>query len=254
MTIPITIYGSHTCEDTAIARDRLRALDIPFVERDKEDDPGVLATLEKYGKGSAHTPTIVFGGDQAVLIEPSIEQLESALRTSGYAFTAPQANQFGAVFSSRVAPDFKLPSTRGGQLELGQLRGSRRAVVFFAHSPSCRVCQGFARQLAKKSGEYQEAEARLLVVLQSDIEQARKWNEDTGIDVETLADADGAIKRKYADYFGSALDVHPEGTSLLILDRFTAPRAGSAARDAGGLMSPHEVGEWLRLLECECDE
>ncbi len=254
MALPITMYGSHTCEDTAIARDHLHALDILFIEHDKEDDPNVQALLEKYNHGSPRTPTIVFGKGETVLVEPALDQLDDALRGAGYVFAATPSTQFNPPFSDRVLPDLKLPSTRGGEFELGRLRNLNRSVLFFAHHHACRVCQGFARQLAARRKEYEESGARLVLVLQDDVEHAREWSAEFASNVETLADPGGVVKNRLQDHMSSALETFDGGTFLLVLDKFTAPRAGSAAPDAGGLMLPKEAAEWLHLLEYECDE
>lgn len=254
MTLGITIYGSHTCDDTAFVRDRFKALDIPFLEHDREDDPGVESVLEKASPGSPRTPTIVFGKDDLVLVEPSVRELEDALTRAGYEFHAPQGVQFGSLLSSRVSPDFRLPSSNGEMLDLMQLRGSRRAVLSFGHDEACRVCQGYARQLMRMRGAFDEAEARLLFVLQADAEKARRWSEEFAGRSETLADSNASVKVKYVDYFSSSLGAHLEGTMLLVLDRFTAPRVGLYAREAGGQLAPDEAAKWLELLECECDE
>lgn len=260
MALPITVYGSRTCEDTALVRDRLRALDIQFVERDKEDVAGgtavadVQALLKQYGHGSPRTPTVVFGKDATVLIEPSVEALDDALAKAGYATTGLNVVQFGSVFSARVAPEISLASTRSERFDLNTLRGWRRSVLFFAHDSACRVCQGLARQLANRKAEFEDAEARLVLVLQGDKAAAHRWTEEFAANAETLADTDGTVKRRYVEYFSPALDAHANGTMLFILDKYTAPRVGSAAHDAGGLVSPQEVASWLHLLESECDE
>ncbi len=253
MSLPITIYGSHLCEDTAFVRDRLLTLGIPFSEHDKEDGIRVQQMLDRYSRGSPHTPTIVLGDDKQVLIEPTVQELESALSTGGYSVHIPNVVQFDTQLSGRPAPDFDLPSTAGDEFELGQLRGWRRSVLFFAHDHSCRVCQGYARQITSMT-QWSEMETRLLIVLQDNVERSRHWAEEFAADATVLADSDGTVKARFAAYFASTLSSRPEGTMTLVLDRYTAPRVGSFASDAGGLIAPHEIDSWLHLLDYECDE
>ncbi len=250
----ITIYGSHTCEDTALVRDRLLTFKIPFTEHDKEDSPRVRELLDRYGRGSPRTPTIVIGDNDEVLIEPSLPQLEDALVAAGYSISLPNVIQFGKNLSDRPAPDFVLPSTKGERFELARLRGWRRAVLFFAHDHTCRVCQGYGRQLVRFQSQWSEMETRTLIVLQDDVAHTRRWAQEFVGDSEVLADADGSVKRALAGHFANALNSRHEGTIALVLDRYTAPRVGSYAPDAGGLIAPHEIDSWLHLLDYECDE
>lgn len=251
--LPIIIYGSHTCEDTAVARGRLNALQVPFIEHDYEDDAYVAERIEAYNNGSLRTPTIVFGQDEVVLTEPSIQQLEEAVKKAGYEIRLPSGVKFDPAVANRPAPDFRLPSARGMPFELHQLRGSRRSVLFFAHGHRCLACRGFAKQLAARVRLYEEMEALVIIVLRDNREEAHLWAEEFAPGVEVLADADESVKRRYIGYFG-VLNAQREGTLLLVLDRFTAPRVGAYAPDAGGLLSPQETADWLQWLDFECDE
>jgi len=65
-----------------------------------------------------------------------------------------------------------------------------------------------------------------------------------------LADPEGGWKRAVQ----TALSVEQDGVLLLVLDRYAAPRAVSAAAEAGGLIGPAEATDWLRFLALECPE
>ncbi len=218
-------------------RDRLLEFSIPFTEHDKEDSPRIGELLTQYGQGSPRTPTIVIGDNERVLIEPKVQELDDAVRAAGYAFTSPVPIRFSDAVAARSVPDFKLPTARGGELELGRLRGSGRPVLFFAHNHTCRPCQGYARQLASLQTTNANDSAYVLIVLQDTVERAREWTDEFVPTAETLADMDGAIKRLYASYFG----VRPEGVFALALDATLAPRIGSYAPDAGGLAAPPDL-------------
>ncbi len=237
MALPITIYGSHTCEDTALVRDRFLEFNIPFTEHDKEDSPRVVELLTEYGKGSPHTPTIVFGNDEQVLIEPGVQELDAAVRAAGYPLVAHKPMQFDPNVNDRPAPAFKLPSAKGGELALAQLRESPRSVLFLAHNHTCRACQGYAHQLAAMQSQRGVSAPRLVIVLQDDVERARKWATEFAPTIETLADGDGTVKRIYASHFG----VRPEGALVLALDSSAVPRAGWSAPDAGGLVATDDI-------------
>ncbi len=251
--LPVITYGSHACEDTALARDRLKSLNVPFVAHDYEDDAYVADRIEAYNHGDLRTPTIVFGEDKFVLTEPSVQELEETVAKAGYQIHPPTGVKFDPSLSNRPAPDFKLPSANGMPFELHQLRGSRRAVLFFGHDHRCLICRGFAKQLAARVRDYEEMQAKAIVVLRDNREEAHVWAEEFAPGLTVLADADEFVKLQYVDYF-RMLHATREGTLLLVLDLFTAPRVGAYAPDAGGLLSPQEIGNWLQLLDFECDE
>lgn len=82
--LPIRMYASPRCEDSAIARDRLRALGIPFEEVNVDEEPEAAAYVERLNNGFRSTPTIVFGNEVLVVVEPTVEDLDDALRRAGY--------------------------------------------------------------------------------------------------------------------------------------------------------------------------
>ena len=127
----------------------------------------------------------------------------------------------------------------------------KRATLFFAHDSTCRVCQGYARQLTAHLSEMDEVNARLLIVLQGDPRTAPHWAHEFARDLPVLADADSRVKRAYAQYFRPECADETD-VFTLILDSYTAPRAGSFAPDAGGLIAPSEILAWLNVLDCEC--
>ncbi len=247
--LPLTVYGSRTCEDTALVRDHLRALGISFESRDREADPAIGSIIERWNKGHIITPTLVFGDDQIVLAEPKLEQLEEALVSAGYRFQPNQAKELHGL-NQMPAPDFRLPSSEERQFQLGRLRGRSKSFLFFAHGADCPVCQGYARQLAARRQDWEENETQPVFIVQDTFLHAREWAREFAGHYPALADEGGKIKARYADYFSA----DPNGVILLVLDQYTAPRAGSFAPDAGGLIIPQEVVAWVALLAAECPE
>lgn len=248
--LPLVVYGSTACEDTALAIARLRALDIPFTLHNRETDSDVAPLLEKYNHGAHSTPTLVLGKDEVVFTEPTLEELETNLRGAGYRFETPRAIEIRGAMKNQRVPNFTLPSSNGGNVTLYKLGGFKRAVLFFVNDPKERASQGYARQLTSRADEFQAFNALPLPVVAADAETTKHWAHEFARDCPALSDRDASVNKKYAALF----NLDPVDALLLILDSYCAPRALSHAPDAGGLISPTEILEWLRLLDCECDE
>lgn len=248
--LKVHVYGSGTCEDTALVRDRLRALGVAFEDHNREDDPRVDTVLEKWNNGNRVTPTLVFGDGDIVISEPTLEELEANLRAAGYAFEAPRAVEIRDARKNQRMPNFTLRATDGAEVTLYKLRGRKRPVLFFAHAATERVCQGYARQLTNQRALFDEYNAQPLLILPDDLETARAWAHEFARGYPALSDAGARVKGQYA----KLLDVPADHVLLLILDSFCAPRAVSFGKDAGALIAPSEITSWLRLLDYECDE
>lgn len=82
--LPIVMYASPTCEDSELARDRLRELGIPFTEINVDEDGAAARFVERVNNGFRSTPTIVFGDEAFIVVEPTVEELDQALRRAGY--------------------------------------------------------------------------------------------------------------------------------------------------------------------------
>ena len=77
----LTVYGTATCEDTNRARALLDSLNVPYNYYDIELDDAMARTAAALQNGGEKTPVIDFH-DGAVLIEPSNDELMSALQKS----------------------------------------------------------------------------------------------------------------------------------------------------------------------------
>ncbi len=82
--LPIVMYASPICEDSELARDRLQELGIPFTEINVDEDAAAARFVERVNNGFRSTPTIVFGGEAFIIVEPTVEELDEALRRAGY--------------------------------------------------------------------------------------------------------------------------------------------------------------------------
>ncbi len=93
--LPIRMYARPDCEDSALARDRLRALGIPFIEINIEEDEEAARYVERLNQGFRSTPTIVFGDEAFYIVEPTVEQLDEALRRAGYEIPMSAGSEHG---------------------------------------------------------------------------------------------------------------------------------------------------------------
>ena len=82
--LPIKMYARPTCEDSALARNRLHGLGIPFTEVNVDTDEEAACYVERVNNGFRSTPTIVFGNETFIVVEPTVEELDEALRRAGY--------------------------------------------------------------------------------------------------------------------------------------------------------------------------
>lgn len=82
--LPVVMYASPTCEDSDLARNRLRELAIPFQEIDVDADAASARYVERVNGGFRSTPTLVFGDEAFIVVEPTVEELGRALRRAGY--------------------------------------------------------------------------------------------------------------------------------------------------------------------------
>lgn len=78
----ILVYGRERfCPDVARTRERLTDLKLEWTEYDIEADDRTAAKVEEM-TGMRRVPTVVIG--DAIIIEPSNEELDETLRRAGY--------------------------------------------------------------------------------------------------------------------------------------------------------------------------
>jgi peroxiredoxin len=162
----------------------------------------------------------------------------------------PAATQLHGAITGRAIPTVAVPTTDGGSFSLGELRGRRQAALLLAHGAGCLRCLGYARQLSRQREALDAAGATIVVVVEGPAESAAEWAEALEPGSVLVGDPDGAWKAAVARH----LDVSAGDTTLVLLDRYLAPRVVTHARDAGGLTDPSEATDWLRFIELECPE
>jgi peroxiredoxin len=246
------MFGRTTCEDTAIVRERLRWLGVAFNEVDLDLDAGAERLVEGLNGGNQVTPTLLFGGMETAMAEPSLDDLDARLLDHGWPIERPAPTQYQGDLVARALPLLTLVDATGDEMRLTQFRGRRQLAVFFAHSADCRACSGYARQLAAVATRLADAGSRALVVLPGGPDDAARWRAESTSSIAIVADAGGRWRAAVSGRVAPAIE--PGGAMILALDRYLAPRIGSLAPDAGGLITPLQAAEWLEFVSFECAE
>jgi mycoredoxin len=79
--IPMVVYGTRWCAQTQMVRRLLERLGIPYEYVDLDQNPEAVRQLKWLTGGTASHPTVYIGGEW--LVEPTMRELEWALRRSG---------------------------------------------------------------------------------------------------------------------------------------------------------------------------
>lgn len=246
MALPITIHGRSDCEDTALVRERLKALGLPFRETDVDAEGEAAAVAERHNAGRRTSPTIVFGQEALVISEPGIQTLDAALKRAGYGVNAAHMIQFGPPASDRSAPWFSLPSADGRVIGLEDYRQRKYLIMALAALPPApQALAGLHALETIHEALTARHAADAVAVVAGDREAAKALAAHLGARLPVLMDTDGRVSDKYA-----ALHARVHLPAIFILDRYGAPRA------AGPLSALHatEAVAWIEFLECECDE
>jgi len=149
----------------------------------------------------------------------------------------------------RVAPAFRLSSSRGHPISPTDYRGRCNLVLLFAHGTECRACWQALEGFATHRDAYRAQGAEVLVVFPTAGEEALIPSPDSGLQV--LLDPEGAVRRAYAALLPEA---SPEDVLLFVLDRYGAPYAAVACPEPHEASLRPEVLEWLAFIEVQCPE
>jgi len=253
------VLGTGWCEDTALVRSRLDALGIPFDDQDVEADMAAGDRIRALNDGAQVTPTVVIGDGAPVAAEPSLEALTGLLETGGWSVRTPSATQYQAPLTEHPVPFPPSAIAVGGAPDrslggdaatFAALRGRRQVALFLAHGAACLPCFGYARQLARSGEALAGADAVAIVVVADERHATEAWREGLDPAATLASDPGGSWKGALAARVG----FDPGNAALLLLDRWLAPRAGSVAGEAGGLIDPSEAVRWMAFLELECPE
>jgi methylamine dehydrogenase accessory protein MauD len=90
------------------------------------------------------------------------------------------------------APDFTLPSTKGGELALSRFRG-RKVLLVFTQS-GCGPCRSIVPDLNRL---HQAGDVEVLVVNNGDLDTTEKWDREAGACFPVVVQQDLTLSRRY---------------------------------------------------------
>ncbi|MFA5514973.1 MAG: redoxin domain-containing protein [Desulfuromonadales bacterium] len=134
-----------------------------------------------------------------------------------------------------ILPVFQLPEASGRVRDLGDFRGRRNLVLFFAHAAGCVPCERKLRELESALAGLREEEAEVLAIMPGPPEEARA----PALSLPILID--------------SAALFSPDA-ALLVCDRFGEIFAIYRAGEDHHLPSAEEIAEDLAFIGVQCPE
>ena len=145
----------------------------------------------------------------------------------------------------REAPDFELPSSTGGKVQLSSLRGRENVVLVFYPFTFTGVCRGELCELRDDLSSFESAGVQVLAVSCDSVHAQRKWAEEEGFGFPVLSDfwPHGAAARAYG-VFNEALGCADRHT--FVIDKQGVVVATFASAD---LKTPREKKEYEAALE-----
>lgn len=245
----ITVFGSPTCEDTAITTSRLTTWRVPYTHVDIDADPDGAARVVAL-VGHRVTPTLTVARTDIVVSEPTLEALGDIVRAAGFDAPPLLPREFHGDLTTLPIPSRSLVTAEGGTFSVPSLHGRRQTLLVFAHGAACLPCFGYARQSAALVDEAQQAKTGIVLVVAGEPEEVGAWRHGIDVSVPILADADRGWKAAIAGLLGMIND----DAIVLVVDRFGVLRAGSSSREAGGLVDPRAAVEWSRSVGLERPE
>jgi mycoredoxin len=84
MQLGITMYARPGCEDSDMVREWLFERAIPFNEVNIDEDDEANHFVIRVNEGFRSTPTLVFGEEAFILVEPTPDELDGAANRAGY--------------------------------------------------------------------------------------------------------------------------------------------------------------------------
>lgn len=95
------------------------------------------------------------------------------------------------------APDFQLPSGRGGEVNLADYRGRSSLIVWFTKGMACAFCRMQMSQLARGYPQIRALGAEVLQVTPTRPERARFFAKNFTIPFQYLCDPDYRVHRQW---------------------------------------------------------
>ncbi len=95
----------------------------------------------------------------------------------------------------RQAPDFSLPDTYGGSVDLASYRGRPVLLVFWM--TSCGICRHELPTLSQMAPQFRSKGIAVVAIHLGSADEARDYIGPNHIDLTSLVDADGTVARAY---------------------------------------------------------
>jgi peroxiredoxin len=123
-----------------------------------------------------------------------------------------------------VAPEFSLPSTAGGSVDLKSLRG-KTVLLYFHEGIGCESCWTQMQEIQSSMAQFEAAGVdQILTITTNTLPQLQQKAADEGLTMPVLADTDFTVSHAYNatayGMMGNAADGHtfilvgPDGTIL----------------------------------------
>jgi peroxiredoxin Q/BCP len=130
--------------------------------------------------------------------------------------------QTGILAAGTVAPQFVLPSNRGGQIALADYAGKQIVVLYFypkADTPGCtKEACGFRDALA----DYDKSNVAVLGISPDPVDAISKFSDKYHLNFSLLADSDHSVAEKYGVWQGrlkrTTFVIGKDGTILHVFE------------------------------------
>ncbi|MEM1945751.1 MAG: peroxiredoxin [Candidatus Caldarchaeum sp.] len=143
------------------------------------------------------------------------------------------------VKAGDIAPDFTLPSSNGGVIQLSSLRG-RRVVLFFYPKDGSPGCTRENCLLRDMLPEFEKRGAVVLGISRDSLESHKRFAEKHQLTHLLLSDRDGSVCRKY-----DALGLF----GMVKRKTFVVDEKGVILYVVEGMMPDKHVRESLQVLD-----
>lgn len=118
--------------------------------------------------------------------------------------------------TARVAPDFALTDTSGGQVRLADYRG-KNVVIYFSEGAGCQSCLYQMADIEKHAADFAAANIVVLPIVMNSADQIRADMATNGVKTPFLIDSDGAVSQAYGT-LGKGMHAGLPGHSFVLVD------------------------------------
>jgi len=130
---------------------------------------------------------------------------------------------------NRQAPEFSLPESYGGRVDLASYRGRPVLLVFW--TTSCGICRHELPLLNQLAPEFASKGIAVVTVLLGGKDEARSYLSANHLDLTAVVDSDGAVAGAY----------HVNGVPRLVL----ITKDGKVKRAASGWTDESTLRDWM---------